>query len=80
MRSTQLNLNSIQKDWPNFVALLKKGEEIILTESNKPVAKISPIQFPKKPGAKSDFVKKSVNDIYTKKQFELNTASEIWLG
>jgi len=77
MRAKKVNMNSIQKDWPDLIDLLKNGEEIILTEYNRPVAKISPIQYKK---VKTNLDETKSHELFSNKKIEINTASEIWLG
>lgn len=44
MRKQEININSFEKNLPKFMDLVIKGDEIILTKSNVPIAKITPIQ------------------------------------
>ncbi|MEM7594203.1 MAG: type II toxin-antitoxin system prevent-host-death family antitoxin [Cyanobacteria bacterium P01_A01_bin.83] len=41
---TQLDISQAKSDLSNLLDLAIKGEEIVITQDNKPVAKISPIQ------------------------------------
>lgn len=40
---TQLDISQAKSDLPNLLDLAIKGEEIVITQDDKPVAKISPI-------------------------------------
>lgn len=43
MHQQQLNISSVQKDLPKLMDLVIRGDEIIITKSDIPIAKISPI-------------------------------------
>ena len=44
MRKQEININSFEKNLPKFMELVIKGDEIILTKSDVPIAKITPMQ------------------------------------
>lgn len=44
MRKQEINIHSFEKNLPKFMELVIKGDEIILTKSDVPIAKITPIQ------------------------------------
>ena len=48
---TQLDISQAKSDLSNLLDLAIKGEEIVITQDNKPVAKISPIKRPLKRGS-----------------------------
>ena len=48
---TQLDITQAKADLSKLLDLAIKGEEIVITQDNKPVAKISPIKRPLKRGS-----------------------------
>ncbi len=44
MHQQELNITSVQKNLPQLMDSIVRGNEIIITESNVPIAKISPIK------------------------------------
>ncbi len=46
MYRQEINITSFQKYLPKMLDLVIKGDEIIITKSNVPIAKITPIQAP----------------------------------
>jgi prevent-host-death family protein len=48
---TKLEINQFQSNLTKYLDLVIKGEKIIITQDNKPVAEISPIQRPVKRGS-----------------------------
>ena len=48
---TQLDISQAKSKLANLLDLAIKGEEIIITENNQPIAKISPIKKPLKRGS-----------------------------
>jgi prevent-host-death family protein len=48
---TKLEINQFQSNLTKYLDLVIKGEKIIITQDNKPVAEISPIQRPLKRGS-----------------------------
>ncbi len=47
----QLDITQAKSKLPDLLDLAIEGEEIIITQNNKPVAKISPIKRPLKRGS-----------------------------
>lgn len=47
MLQQKLNINSVQKNLPKLMDLVVRGDEIIITKSEVPIAKISPLEEPK---------------------------------
>ncbi|NET69857.1 MAG: type II toxin-antitoxin system prevent-host-death family antitoxin [Sphaerospermopsis sp. SIO1G2] len=48
---TKLEINQFQSNLNKYLDLVIKGEKIIITKDNQPVAEISPIQRPLKRGS-----------------------------
>ena len=48
---TQLDINQAKSNLPKLLDLAIEGEEIVITQDDKPVAKISPIKRPLKRGS-----------------------------
>ncbi|MGB3207674.1 MAG: type II toxin-antitoxin system Phd/YefM family antitoxin [Crinalium sp.] len=48
---TKLDINQVESNFPQFLDLALKGEEIIITQNDKPVAQILPIKRPLKRGS-----------------------------
>jgi antitoxin (DNA-binding transcriptional repressor) of toxin-antitoxin stability system len=48
---TKLEINQFQSNLTKYLDLVIKGEKIIITQDDKPVAEISPIQRPLKRGS-----------------------------
>ena len=76
MLKQTVNITSFQKNVPDFLELVKNGDEIILTKSDIPFAKIIPIE------KKSSNIK---TDFFTVKSFEKSRISkteapENWFG
>jgi antitoxin (DNA-binding transcriptional repressor) of toxin-antitoxin stability system len=44
MLKQEVNISAIQKDLPKLMDLVVKGDEIIITKSDIPIAKITPIE------------------------------------
>jgi antitoxin (DNA-binding transcriptional repressor) of toxin-antitoxin stability system len=44
MLKQEVNISAIQKDLPKLMDLVIKGDEIIITKSDIPIAKITPIE------------------------------------
>ncbi|MEE9431295.1 MAG: hypothetical protein V3V16_09655 [Melioribacteraceae bacterium] len=76
MYRQEINITSFEKYLPKMLDLVIKGDEIIITKSNVPIAKISPIQAPTFT-AKVHFDK--THAIRTKMNVG-NAASENWFG
>ena len=48
---TQLDISQAKSDFLNLLDLALQGEEIVITQDDQPVAKISPIKRPLKRGS-----------------------------
>lgn len=48
---TQLEISQFQSDSTKYLDLAIKGEKIVITQDDKPVAEISPVQRPLKRGS-----------------------------
>lgn len=48
---TKLEIDQLQSNLTKYLDLVIKGEQIIITQDDKPVAEISPIQRPLKRGS-----------------------------
>jgi antitoxin (DNA-binding transcriptional repressor) of toxin-antitoxin stability system len=48
---TKLEIDQLQSNLTKYLDLVIKGEKIIITQDDKPVAEISPIQRPLKRGS-----------------------------
>ncbi|MGL5795740.1 MAG: type II toxin-antitoxin system Phd/YefM family antitoxin [Waterburya sp.] len=48
---TQLDISQAKSNFSNLLDLAIKGEEIVITQDDKPVAKISPMKKPLKRGS-----------------------------
>ncbi len=48
---TQLDINQAKSNLSKLLDLAIKGEEIVITQDDKPIAKISPIKRPLKRGS-----------------------------
>jgi antitoxin (DNA-binding transcriptional repressor) of toxin-antitoxin stability system len=48
---TKLEIDQLQSNLTKYLDLVIKGEKIIITQDDKPVAEISPIQRPVKRGS-----------------------------
>lgn len=46
MLKQKVNISSFQKNLPELLNLVENGEEIIITKSNIPIAKVTPIEQP----------------------------------
>jgi len=78
MEKKKVNMASVQKEWPRLVDLLNEGDEIILIDSNKPIAVISPYKT-KTPNLSQAILKRS-RELQAKRQLENSVATEIWFG
>ena len=76
MHQQELNISSVQKNLPKLMDLIVHGSEIIITDSNVPIAKISPIEE-KKVTLSSSFLKAS--SIETKRS-AFSEPPENWFG
>jgi len=75
MLKKEVNISSFQKNLPELIDIVMKGDEIIITKSNIPIAKVTPIESPK--NIKSNFLAAKV--IEAKRAFT-NEAPENWFG
>ena len=78
MEKKKVNMASVQKEWPRLVDLLNEGDEIILVDSNKPIAVISP--YKTKTANLSPAILKRSRELQAKRQLENSVATEIWFG
>jgi antitoxin (DNA-binding transcriptional repressor) of toxin-antitoxin stability system len=76
MHQQELNISSVQKNLPKLMDLIVHGSEIIITDSNIPIAKISPIEE-KKVTYSSSFLK--ARSVDTKRSPFLDSP-ENWFG
>ncbi len=53
---TQLDISQAKSNFSNLLDLALEGQEIVITQDNQPVAKISPIQKPLKRGSAKGMV------------------------
>ena len=53
---TQLDISQAKSNLSNLLDLALEGQEIVITQDNQPVAKISPIQKPLKRGSAKGMV------------------------
>ncbi len=78
MYRQEVNITSLKKSLPEMLDLVAKGDEIIITKSNIPIAKITPIKPP------TFSVKKnlSISTARTiKNRMDIDTnAPEYWFG
>ena len=44
MLKQEVNINSLQKQLPEFMDMVINGDEIIITKSNIPIARVTPIE------------------------------------
>lgn len=76
MLSQEVNINAVQKNLPKLMDLVIKGDEIIITKSDIPIAKITPIEN-KAVSGKSAFLAARTM-VLQKKYF--GEATENWFG
>ncbi len=77
MRQEEINMNSLQRELPRIKTLLKNGKEIVIKDSNEPIAIIYPVKKERLLRKKAKKTENSVNSYYN--NFE-STASEMWFG
>ncbi len=76
MHQQKFNIASAQEKLPQLMDLVVRGDEIIITKSNIPIAKISPIEISKSTFS-ADFLKaKSIEA----KRTHFSDAPENWFG
>jgi len=78
MTRKEVNITSLKKSLPKMLHLVEKGEEIIITKSNIPIAKISPIQPPTF-SVKDNISISTARAIKNRMDIETN-APEYWFG
>ena len=76
MHQQELNISSVQKNLPKIMDLFIHGDEIIITKSDIPIAKISPIEEQKISYASSFIRTKTVE---TKRSLH-HDSPENWFG
>lgn len=76
MHQQELNISSVQKNLPKIMDLVIRGDEIIITKSDIPIAKISPIEDQKINYASSFIRAKTVE---TKRSLHQDSP-ENWFG
>ncbi|MBK8943920.1 MAG: hypothetical protein IPM32_01495 [Ignavibacteriae bacterium] len=76
MHQQQLNISSIQKNLPKIMDMVIHGDEIIITKSDVPIAKISPIEETR-PKFTSSFLR--AKSIETKRSIFMDSP-ENWFG
>ena len=78
MLSKEVNITSLKKSLPKMLNLVEKGEEIIITKSNIPIAKITPIKPPTF-SVKDNIGISTARAIKNRMDIETN-APEYWFG
>jgi antitoxin (DNA-binding transcriptional repressor) of toxin-antitoxin stability system len=76
MLKQEVNISSFQKNLPELLDIVLSGDEIIITKSDIPVAKVSPIDSPKI-SIKNDFLTMRA---MKNKRAHFNEAPENWFG
>ncbi|MFZ1291591.1 MAG: hypothetical protein WAR79_15955 [Melioribacteraceae bacterium] len=76
MHQQELNISSMQKNLPKIMDMVIHGDEIIITKSDIPIAKISPIEE-KKTYYTSSFLR--AKSIETKRSM-FTDSPENWFG
>lgn len=76
MLKKEVNISSFQKNLPELMDIVMKGDEIIITKSNIPVAKVTPIEK-SITQVKNNYL--TAKAIEAKRAFK-NEASENWFG
>lgn len=78
MNKQEINITSLKKSLPKMLDLIAGGEEIIITKSNIPIAKITPIKPPTF-SVKDNISISTARAIKTRMDIETN-APEYWFG
>ncbi len=78
MNRQEVNITSLKKSLPKMLDLVAKGEEIIITKANIPIAKITPIQPPTF-SVKDNISISTARAIKNRMDIETN-APEYWFG
>ncbi|MBK7105679.1 MAG: hypothetical protein IPH62_10385 [Ignavibacteriae bacterium] len=76
MHQQELNISSVQKNLPKIMDMVIHGDEIIITKSDIPIAKISPIEE-NRPNYVSSFLR--AKTIETKRSMFMDSP-ENWFG
>ena len=76
MLKQEVNINSFQKNLPELIDLVLKGDELIITKSNIPIAKVSPIENTSVTLKPNFFTAKVIESRRVRK----NEAPENWFG
>lgn len=76
MLKQEVSISSFKKNLPEFLDIVMSGDELIITKSNIPVAKISPIKEPKI-SINHDFLTSRALET---KRTRLSEAPENWFG
>ena len=74
MVTKTIDVHEAQSDFKELLALIQEGTEIILTEDDKPLARITPL------GRKKRLVGLHVGSIWTSDDFDAPLPDEFWLG
>ncbi len=77
MRQEEINMNSLQYELPRIKTLLKNGKEIVIKDSNEPIAIIYPVKKERLLRKNAKKRQNSVNSYYNNYE---STASEMWFG
>ncbi len=77
MRQEEINMNELRYQLPRIKTLLKNGKEIVIKDSDEPVAIIYPVKKEKLTGKD---VKKMHNSVNPFPGSYESTASEMWFG
>lgn len=76
MNEQKINLTALPSQWSKLVMLVMEGHEVVLTNAEKPVARISPLSEKKDITAKNIVEENSVKTPTTRRYL----TSEAWLG
>ncbi len=76
MLQQKVNIGSFQKNLPEFLDVVLNGNEIIITKSNIPIAKVTPIEAPKLSVKANFFTMKAIKS----KRVQFDEAPENWFG
>ena len=76
MIKQEVNINSFQKNLPELIDLVLKGDELIITKSSIPIAKVSPIDNTSVTLKPNIFT----NRVMQSRRVRKNEASENWFG
>ena len=76
MITQTVNISSFQKNLTDLLELVIKGDEIIITKSNTPIARVSPVESKALNVSDSFFAAKAIRN----KRVLKSEAPEIWFG